>query len=1129
MRWSLFFFCIGIVQVYASNAYSQQTRLSLTLEKVKLEAALDQIENQSDYYFLYNQEFIDVDQIVSIVVENEDISVLMKQLLSSTNIEFTIRNRQIVLTPKEANGTSSQQVKSVSGTVTDAEGVPLPGVTVIVKGTTSGTVTDFDGNYTISDLPENAVLAFSFVGMKSKDVAVGNQPVINTSLEEETIGLEEVVAIGYGTKAKGELTGSISKAGNETFEARPVSSTLDALQGALPGVTVTRGSGRPGNENYGFQIRGYSSFSGNQPLVMIDGVPGDMGLINPNDIAEITVLKDAAASIYGARAADGVVLITTKKGKKGRLSVTYSGNYGVKIPNSLKKMANTLQMAEMYDEGMRNIGLPGVTQDVFDKIRANAEPDPNGGWMKYLENYPGFYQSTDWMDVIYGTAIQQTHNLSFAGGGDSHDFFFSAGYQKDEGIFNFGNNYSDRYNLRMNYTFRLFDRLKIETRTSFDNKGIVESAELEEALRVASRAWSYMPVRNPLGQYYRYQNYGNPAQLLDEGGVAETNHSEIRTNFKTELNILDDLKLVGQVGVNLAFGDTTATHPTVERYNWEGGIQSVGNVPNSADYSKIKNVYASYTTYLEYKKELARKHRFSLMAGASHEENDFEGQSITGYNFVGNDLFTLNLADRTKVEYADFTGSAYDWALTSFFGRFSYSLLDKYYLDFTTRVDGSSKFAPDKRWSAVFPAVSMSWNMSRENFIKSLGVFDNLKLRASWGKSGNQELSFGNYDYIPLISMTNEIYPLGVSNAGHTGAVSTIASEDRTWEVIETSNFGVDLAFLDSKLTGSFDYYVKRNDKMLVNQELPATLGGDAPTQNLGKLKTTGWDLTLGWNDNVGDFKYGISVIVSDSKNKLLELRGNDTNSEGLVFAREGYSLYSYFGYEYDGIIKDADQLAEYKTLGGNVPARLAIGDVMYSDVDGDGKITAFGDPALGSEGDLVYLGNMLPRYTYSSNINMSFKRFDLSVFLQGVGKREAMRTGDFAQPFYYVWHQPLEYFHGKNWTPENQDAQYPRIVPGGLGFDQLKDWNWRASSMRMNNLAYLRVKVLTVAYNLPQSLCNRLKMESMRVYLSGQDLFTIFKGSWNNSFDPEENWERTDEQTYPFSKVLSLGVDIKF
>jgi len=1021
----------------------------------------------------------------------------------------------------------AQQKNVITGKVKGQGNAPLAGVSVSVQGKPhTGTTTNASGEFSI-EVALTEVLVFEHVGYQKQEVKLGSNAALDITLSLLETELNEVVVIGYGTKIKGELTGAVSKVGSRTFETRPLTNTMNALQGSLPGVTVTRGSGRPGAENYNLQIRGASSMSGGKVLVLIDGIPGDLNLINPNDIAELTVLKDAAASIYGARAADGVVIVTTKKGKKGLPTVQYSGNYGIKTPHFLKKRTNTLQLAEMYDEGMRNINQPGVSQAVFDKIRNNAAPDPTG-WLIFLENFPGFYQSHDWIDAVFGTGSQHMHNISVSGGGENNNYLFSLGYARNEGVFKHGENYSNRYNLRLNYDFKLSNRLNFETRTSFESQPTVEPTTLGSILYFVNQMGSYVPIYNPQGQLYKYQGgFRNPIQYLTEAGTAKSNSYRLSTNVKGNLQIIPDLKLVGQVGVTLDFADGKRTNPTFAQHNWDGSNFDIVNVPNSAVFTNSKNIYQNYTAYLDYNKTIGSKHRINAMAGASRETSDYQGQSITGYNFASNEIFTLNLADRTKTEYANFTGGASDWALQSYFGRLSYTFNRKYLLDFTTRMDGSSKFAKNKRWSALFPSVAFAWNLSDEDFISQLNVFSNLKARVSWGKSGNQELSFGNYDYISLINITGS-YPMGVPNVGLPGAISNIASVNRTWETIETRNVGIDFSVLDSRLSGSFDYYIKRNNNMLVNDQLPATLGGTAPTQNIGKLETKGWDFALSWSDKIGEFSYSISGMISDAKNKLLELKGNDAYGEGLIYARQGYSLNSYFGYQYAGIIKDAHQLAEYKQLE-NVPANVNIGDVMYSDVDGDGKITAFGDPALGTKGDMVYLGNLLPRFVYSSNINLSYKGFDLGIFLQGVGKRQGIRTGEFSYPFPAVWMQPLEYFYGKSWTPENPDAPFPRIIPGFVGYDDVRNWNWRYSSMRMNNLAYLRVKVLTLGYNLPQSMLRKARLQNVRIYVSGQDLLTFSKGTWKNSFDPEETWERSDEQTYPFNKVISFGLDIKF
>lgn len=1023
--------------------------------------------------------------------------------------------------------TVQAQTGNISGNIVDEQNEPVVGATIAVKGTTKGTSSDVDGNFSI-EASKGSTLVISLLGYIKQEVTVGDNKNLNIQLREDNKLLDEVVVIGYGTRAKGALTGSISKVGEKTFESKPITNTMDALQGAMPGVTITRTSGQPGNEGFAMQIRGNSSINGNKPLVLIDGVPGDMNVLNPNDIADVTVLKDAAASIYGARAADGVLMITTKKGKSGKIGVNYSFNYGIKTPHYLKKMVNTHQLAEMYDEGMRNMGQPGLSQDVFDKINSGAAPDPNGGWMKYLENFPGFYGYTDWSKEIYGNSIQQMHNLTVSGGGENNAFLVSAGYEKNNGTFNYGENYSERYNLRLNNDFTVLKRLKFEVRTTFDHLNTVEPSMLWGALSGVSRTWSYMPLRTPGGHFYKYQGYQNPAASLEEGGTAKSKYSKFASNFKASIDIVDGLKWVGQASVDLSFWRKSTIYKKFPTYNWDDSQKELINDPNAAGYENSYSLFNTFTSYLDYNKTFG-KHGINLMVGGSHERYDTEYQNIWGKNFTNNYLFTLNLSDKSKLEYTkDFGGSASDNAITSYFGRLGYNFNHRVFVDVTMRKDGSSKFASNKRWSTIYPAVSAGWNISEESFLKETKIFDHLKLRASWGRSGNQEINFGNYDYIPLLYLYGN-YPLGSPNVGLEGAESGIASSDRSWETIETSNIGVDFSFLKSRLNGSFDYFIKKNNNMLVHVERPAIFGGNAPTSNDGKLETKGWELTLRWADKVGDFRYAISASISDSKNKLIDLKGGDAYNEGIVWTREGYSLNSIFGYQFDGMIQNQQQLDEYKKLEG-VPSNIGIGDAMYRDLDGDGKITAFGDPDKGTKGDMQYLGNKFPRYTYSSNIDLSYKGFDLSMMLQGVGERKTIRTGDFAQPYFWVWHQPMEYFYGKNWTEDNPNAKYPRIVPGGIGYDNLRDWNGRISSNRVDNVAYLRLKQITLGYNLPQQLCNKIKMNGIRVYVSGKDLLTFSKGTWGNSFDPEE--DRSDWQSevvYPFSKVVSFGVDIKF
>lgn len=1018
---------------------------------------------------------------------------------------------------------------SVQGKVIDETGAPMPGVNVLEKGTTHGVITDVNGTFSIMLTDAGAALIVSFIGYQTQEIIPDSKSTIDVRLVPAQKQLDEVVVVGYGTRTRLATTGAIATVKNDVFENRPLNNAFDALQGNVPGMTITRASGQPGQQGYTLQVRGYSSINNIsqtvQPLILIDGIPGDLSTINPNDISQLSVLKDAAAAIYGARAANGVILVTTKAGKKGTPTIDFTMNMGIKTPTYLRKMQNTLHYAEFQDEGLRNVGIAGFPQSVFDKIKADAPPDISKGWNYGVTSYPGFYGYTDWNKVIFKEAAQQLYNLSISGGGDNNNYLVSFGYNKDNGSLRFGENFSDRYNLRLNYNLNLRKNLTFDTRNSLESTTTKEPTMLENALQNVLRQFPYQPVYNQVGQFYGYQGYENPAQSLTDAGLRKYDLTRVKTNFKVDYSPFEGFTLTGQAAIQLDYFNDNKITRTFTRYNYTGGVQDIRNTPNSASYENKKTLYKLFQIFANYKKQFTQNHKIDVMLGSNFEKRISEGQTTTGYNFPSNTIFTLNLADRTDVAYSNFTGLWEDQSLASFFGRFSYSFQNKWVLDVSTRADGSSKFAPAKRWSAVFPSVAIAYNLSEEKFIQNLKIFDLLKLRVSWGRMGNQELSqLGLYDYIPLIDI-GEKYPLGSPNAGVPGAVAKPASSDRTWETIETKNIGIDCQVLDSRLSFSFDYFNKTNANMLVAIAAPATFGATPPSSNQGKLETKGFETSVAWRDRKGDFNYSVSIQLSDSKNKLVELKNSDNYQEGLNQVRQGYPIYSYFGYEYEGIIKTQTQLDSYKKLRG-IPTTIAIGDVMYKDVDGDGELTAYGDKSKGLSGDMVYLGNLLPRYTYASNITLSYKQFDFSLFLQGVGMRNIQYEGAIATPNTFFW-PSLEYYYGKTWSPERSDAMYPRYIPGSLGFNNLRDYDYHTSSLTMQNVAYLRFKTITVGYNLPATVTERIRMKSLRIYLSGQDLFTISKGTLGGNFDPEDGFR--NERTYPFNKILSIGINAKF
>ena len=1123
-------FCFILMNVVLHANATPESRilnLDVHLENVTVKVVLKIIEAESEYRFFYSDDLSFINEKISLNLKNMPVEEILDNIFDKSDLTYRIfSNNLIVVTPA---GELMQSI-TITGKVTDEEGIPLAGVTIFVKNTQNGAMTDPDGIFTISVANEQAVLTFSYIGFVTQEVPVRNQTTINISLIEDTKLLDEVVVVGYGTRVRGQLTGSIVKTDSKAFETRPIVGAVNALQGAMPGVTVIRGTTRPGYDQNEFLIRGFSSLNGADPLILIDGVAGDLNLMNPADIEDVTVLKDASASIYGARASGGVIIVTTKRGKAGKPKLSYSTNFGVKIPHFLKDMATTSQMIDMYQEAKTNMGRILASQEVVDKIKAgNTPPDPNGGWLEGYTAYPGFYGYYDWNDMVIGNGTQQNHNVSISGGSDNSTYLFSTGYNRDEGFFKFGDpSVANRYNLSLNNNFRnIFNRLNIESRVQFDSRRTSEPTGTSTTLEHLAKLWRFLPPYNDEGNYYMWEGFQNPINILENGGNRYIRRDQITLNFKGELNLIEGLKLTGQYAMRMSQGDTKVENRTYYHYDWNNRLHRTDVYPNSVSYSPSYTRFSSYTAYLDYNKSFG-KHNLNFMVGSQHEEQYNESKSLSGSNLDSNDLFTLNLSDKTDIRYLSATSTESDWALTSFFGRIGYNYNSRYMVDFTLRADGSSRFAPSKRWSALFPAVSAGWNVGNEEFISSLNFFDQLKLRLSWGQSGNQT-GIGNYDFIPLISRSTNGYPFGIPGVASTTATSQIASQSRTWETVTVLNAGLDFSVLRSRLSGSFEVYKKINSDMLVTQDLPALLGGSAPSQNLGELETKGFDLSIGWRDRINDFSYGITFILSDSDNKLISLKGSNRKAEGLVTASEGYPMNSYYGYISEGIIKTEEQLEEYKKLGGTVPAGLSVGDMMYRDVDGDGQITAFG--ADGESGDLVYIGNRMPRYTYSSNINLSYKNIDFTLFLQGVGKRNVVRTGDFQSPFRYYWFQPLAYYYEKTWTVDRPNAEIPRIIEGSRGMDAVYNWNYRYSDAphRLIDASYLRIKVITLAYRVPQSVCNNLKIQSIRVYASGEDLFTFAKGTWGGTFDPEEGWQNTDAFTFPFNKTISFGIDVKF
>lgn len=997
----------------------------------------------------------------------------------------------------------------VGGNVKGETG-PLAGVSVLVRHTARGTQTDASGNFSIQ-AGRGDTLVFSYSGYASQEVAVDDRTAYSILLATDVQSMENVVVIGYGAKKKEYLTGAVSTIDAKVFQSRPIANTMTGLQGAVPGVTIQRSSGQPGIEGFDLNVRGYSSTGGgNSPLVLIDGVAGSLELLNPEDIESISVLKDASASIYGARAANGVLIVTTKKGRKTEPRISYNNNFAVTKLSGMMKSPTNYEMAVMDNEAnLHNGAVPMYTPAMLEKIRQN---DPNpiphplyGGWMLFFTN-------TDWIDATFTNGFLQKHNINVSGGGTHSTYYLSGSFLDQKGVIRYADDNNQRYNLRMNYDYDFSKRLRLETKVAYEHQkrsdmGGVGSWVITEAVF----GMPNHPVYSSDGKFFAQGGWGNAVAQAKEAATATFNTRNINTNFKLIAEVAKGLKLNLQTGINYRTEKYRDIARPVPLYNWEGDLAyyTIANPGESKlTLTNSENLYKNFTAYLEYNKTFAGKHDLGVMVGGSHEENDLEWFSASRQNFVSDDVWSLNLG--TNNMFSD--GRGEQWAIRSVFSRISYAFNNKYLLEANLRYDGSSRFQPDKRWG-LFPGISAAWRLSQEDFIKDLGLFNDLKLRASYGQTGNQEV-VGLYDYLQLINIGGS-YPFGAGGQIQSASLSGMVSTNRTWETLINQNIGIDASLLASRLSFSFDYFIKRNKDMLIPVTYPSMLGAVPPYSNSGELKTTGFETSVMWKSKAGKLDYSARLIFSDATNRIVNYGGQDTYVVGLNWIREGYPVNTYFAYVFDGLIRTQKELDDYKLLGG-VPSDIGIGDARFKDVNGDGKISPYGDTP-GDDGDVVNVGDITPRYTFGLNLTARYGSFDLGIFIQGVGKRTMFRTGEYAMPWSDWWRQPPQFYYGQTWNEDRTDAKYPRLSHGNIRY-----WNYQPSTLQKINGAYARLKNLQIGYTLPQGLIRKAGLSQARIYFSGQDLFEIHhvKGGW----DPEAS---ATGFNYPFQRMYSFGIDV--
>lgn len=1037
--------------------------------------------------------------------------------------------------------------KTVSGKVTDEGGLPLPGVSVIVKGTATGMVTDVDGNYSIANIPSDATLVFSFVGMKTQEIVVGNQTSINIIIEAEAIGLDEVVAIGYGTQKKANLTGSVGLATSERLENRPIVSVGQGLQGVIPNLNITFQNGDP-TTSANFNVRGFESINGGSPLILVDGVPMDLERLNPGDIASVTVLKDAAAgAIYGARAAFGVILVETKKGKSGKINVTLSTEQSLSKPIYLIDPVEDpyVFVTEWNKANIRTSGAPSYDDDYVEGTKRWSEnPTDENAWGIY-NGQLRFYGFNDYHNqLIADFAPQDKYDMTISGATDKTSYYVSFGYlSKDGYIKNKEKNEKyQRYNVLMKADFKVTDWLTLEEKIVF-NSQVSDKPHFynwDVNINTSARKKPIEPIYFPDLPYYlqpgdhdtfaQYigMGFGSVSWFpyLENGGRETFTTNDTWFTQGITLDIIKGFKIKGDFSYRTFWRerqdvqskvDVIRTQDLTQANLIDNGFSADDWILNDIDRSQyyVLNAYAEYTV------DQIPNHYLKAMVGFNQEWGMNMSVLAQARQLVTPLITDLN----ATVGPQNVSGGKNTSSLRGVFYRVNYSYRDKYLLEANGRYDGSWRFPTDSRFG-FFPSVSLGWRISNESFMASTSSWlDNLKLRLSYGELGNQQLNSNYPSYIATMGIGQSNFIMSGANKTPYVSPAGLVSNNLTWETVVTKNIGLDITTLKQRLDFSFDFYTRDTKDMLTNVTYPDLLGTAAPDANAADLRTTGWELSVTWHDNIGqNWRYGLNLALANSETEITKYE-NPTGALNEFY--EGQKIGEIWGYVTEGIFQDDSEVATHADQS-NLGANWRAGDIMYKDLNNDGKINP-GNNTLDNPGDRQIIGNWNPRYTFGINPDVSYKNWTLNVFFQGLFRDYLPENGNWKAFYPYNAGHMEKYFITESWSEDNRDAYFAAPT---IGTNTKK--NIQPQSRYVQNGAYIRLKNLTLNYNLPSEFIGKIGLSSASVYFAGQNLWEATK--MHKPIDPEVEFnnntglERNDlTQEYYFQRTFSLGIKVSF
>lgn len=1077
MRNTVLIMLISTFQVLATGSYAQTKTISLSMHDASIREVLYAIQNQSEFYFLYNSELIDVNKKVNIVTEKEKVDEILTLLFDKNEVDFLIKDRYIVLTPVGGNEEllSGQQQRIISGKVTDDSGSAMPGVTVIIKGTTQGTITDTNGNYSMTLYPESKVLQFSFVGMKTQEIPIDNNTTINVKMVVDAIGIEEVVAIGYGTLRKSDITGAVTSIRGQALISESASNPAQVLQGRAPGVQVV-GNGDPGTSPT-VRIRGIGTTNNSEPLYVVDGLMvNDINFLNNNDVESIEILKDASATaIYGSRGANGVILITTKRGNSNSPIFSVDIQEGIERPHAFS-MVDAWEYATLINEGLTNAG----------------------GQKAYDVN--NITKSTDWIDEIWNSASHRNYNVSFSQGTERNNYYIGVGMFQQNGIIDKSG--YERYSIRINNTYALNSNITLGH--NFVGSWETKNNRPREAFDDIYRIPPTVPVRDEEGNFADTK-IGSTSNIA--GAIHYfhnfTNTQSLVGNAFLNIRFLEHFQFRSSIGIDLRYGETTNFNPIFFISNTQRREQ------NSINKTWAKNNNWLWENTISYIQTFNDAHRINAVVGYTAQENNFENIGGGRNELFAEDrsLWYFNAGSPQGIRNFNSANSS---GIISYLGRINYTFKDRYLITGTYRIDGSSRFASNNRWGQ-FPSLAIGWRISEEEFLKNLDWLSDLKFRTSWGQIGNERI--GDYRYFATAATGNAYAGIWNNTIDPGVTVTTLANRKVSWETAEQFDIGLEFSLLKNKINAEIDWYRKTTNDMLVIVGLPASAGFNATEGNVGSVRNEGFEINLNYIGGRNNWSYSIGLNAATINNKVIslgtekELIGGNIGPGGNVTrTMVGQPIGFFYGYKSLGPFDTQDEID-------NAPSQTNVkpGDLRMADIKKDGIIDS---------NDRTNIGSGIPEYTAGLNLQLGYKAFELVVDLYGSfgneiydGNSQSRYSGE--DNFTKEWLS--------RWTGPGTSNRIPRVTFGG-------DWNYEISDRWVYDGSFIKLQNVRFQYTVPASIVDALPISMARLYISGNNLHYFTKYPGLSPEIPGSGLNAgVDRNVFPVSAFYQIGATIKF